>query len=143
MSHWKKFMDKDFLGAHDLDGRDVNVMIVDVTGGEIANGTKKNKKPVATLASMKGKRLEKKLALNSTNCKTLEQLAGSPDVEQWRSLAIVLFATTTQFGGQTVDCIRIRPYGPKKQSAGSSATETELSESDASDVPADSGAAHA
>ena len=58
--------------------------------------------------------LEKKLVLNATNCKTLEQLSGSPDVDQWRNLAITLYGTTTNFGGQTVECLRIRPTAPTK-----------------------------
>lgn len=113
MAHWKKFMDKELLGAHDLDGRDVTVVILEVSGGEINNGTKKNKKPIATLGSRDGRRLEKRLALNATNCKTIEQLTGSPDVDKWRGVPVVLFPTTTNFGGQTVDCVRIRPYPPK------------------------------
>lgn len=113
MGHWKKFMDKELLGAWDLDGRDVTVVIAEVTGGELSNGTKKNKKPVATIKSRDGRPLGKKLALNATNCKVLTQLAGSPDVDKWRGMPIVLFPTTTQFGGETVECIRIRPYPPK------------------------------
>lgn len=113
MAHWKKFMDKELLGAHDLDNRDVTVVILEVSGAELSNGTKKNKKPVATIGSRDGRKLEKKLALNATNCKTLEQLAGSPDVEKWRGMPVVLFPTTTNFGGQTLECVRIRPYPPK------------------------------
>lgn len=125
MAHWKKFMDKELLGAHDLDGRDVNVMIVEVNGGEV--GKKKSKKPVAVIASLSGKRLGKKLALNVTNCKIIEQLSGSPDVDQWRNLAITLYATTTDFGGAMVDCIRIRPTAPRKAvTSAASSTEPEL-----------------
>lgn len=113
MAHWKKFMDKELLGAWDLEGRDVTVTILDVSGAELNNGTKKNKKPVATVGSAKGRKIEKKLALNATNCKVLEQLAGSPDTEKWKGMAVTLFPTTTQFGGETKECIRIRPYHPK------------------------------
>lgn len=113
MAHWKKFMDKELLGAWDLEGRDVTVVIVEVSGAELNNGTKKNKKPVATIAAPNGRKLEKKLALNSTNCKTIEQLAGTPDTEKWKGLSVVLWPTTTQFGGETKECIRIRPYPPK------------------------------
>lgn len=114
MAHWKKFMDKELLGAHDLDGRDITVTIESVSGGEVTgNGNKKNKKPIATLRGT-----PKKLALNATNCKVIEQLAGTPDVEKWRGVRVTLWPTTTQFGGQTVDCIRIRPYPPKDKPGG-------------------------
>lgn len=118
MAHWKKMMDKNLLGAWDLDGRDVTVTIVEVVGGKLSNGTKENKKPVATVASATGRVIEKKLALNATNCKTIEALAGSPDVEKWKGLRITLWPTTTTFGGQTVECIRIRPYHPNDERSG-------------------------
>jgi hypothetical protein len=134
MAHWKKFLDKDLLGAWDLDGRDVTVTIVEVTGGELNNGTKKNKKPIATIASGSGRKIDKRLALNATNCKTIEQLAGSPDVDKWKGLRITLYPTTTQFGGETKECIRIRPYPPKDHAGRNGQTR------DAATAP---GAAHA
>lgn len=107
--HWKRMMDKELLGAWDLDGRDVTVTIESVSGGEVTgNGNKKNKKPIATLRGT-----TKKLALNATNCKTIEQLSGTPETDKWRGMRITLFGTTTTFGGQTVECIRVRPYPPK------------------------------
>lgn len=118
MAHWKKYMDKELLGAWDLEGRDVTVTLVEINGAELNNGTKKNKKPVATIASSTGRKLDKKLALNATNCKTIEQLAGSPDVEKWKGLRITLWPTTTQMGGETKECIRIRPYPPKESGNG-------------------------
>lgn len=137
MAHWKKFMDKELLGAHDLDGRDITVTIVEVNGAELTNGTKKNKKPVATLASGSGRKLDKKLPLNSTNCKVIEQLSGSPDVDKWKGLRITLYPTTTQMGGETKDCIRIRPHHPKN---GKGKPEASLSEQIADEMARDQGA---
>lgn len=114
-AHWKKLMDpKDMLYAFDLDGRDVTITISHVTGGELTGEQgRKTKKPIAHI---KGK--NKKLALNATNCATIEQLYGTADVEKWRDIRVTLFPTTTNFGGKTVDCIRIRPYLPKDASGG-------------------------
>jgi hypothetical protein len=141
MAHWKKFMDKELLGAHDLDGKDVNIVIVEVTGGSVGHGKQKNKRPVATIASMSGKRLEKKLALNVTNCTTLQQLSGSPDVDQWRNLAVTVYPAMTQFGNDTVPCVRIRPTAPRKATTASSAEPepaiAEPTSDDDIDVPGD------
>lgn len=115
-THWKKLMEpKDMLFAYDLDGRDVTVTIERVVGGELTGEQgRKTKKPIAHL-----KGTTKKLALNNTNCATLEQLTGTADVEQWSGERVTLFPTTTSFGGKTVECIRIRPYLPKaKESNG-------------------------
>lgn len=110
MPHWKKLMDpKDMLYAYDLDGRDVTVEISRVVGGELTGEQgRKTKKPIAHIA---GK--TKKLALNNTNCATIEQLTGTADYEKWAGVRVTLFPTTTSFGGKTVECIRIRPYPPK------------------------------
>lgn len=113
MTHWKTFIDKDFLADFDLQGQDVNVTIEKVTGGEITGeGGKKNRKPVAHLVGKK-----KKLALNSTNCKVIESLYGK-DVEGWAGKRITLYPTTTQFGGKEVGCIRIRPKVPAAAKTG-------------------------
>ncbi len=108
--HWKKMMnEKEMLYAHDLDGRDVTITIDKVIGGElVGENNKKSKKPIVHI---KGK--SKKLALNVTNCKVIEQLTGTPDPAEWAGVRITLFPTTTDFGGKTVECIRIRPHHPK------------------------------
>lgn len=108
--HWKKMMDeKDMLYAHDLEGRDVTLTIDKVVGGELrGENNKKSKKPIVHIRNQ-----TKKLALNVTNCKTIEALAGTPDPAEWAGLRITIFPTTTEFGGKTVECIRIRPHHPK------------------------------
>lgn len=108
--HWKKMMDdKEMLQAHDLDGRDVTITIEKVVGGEVVG--EKNKKSKKPIAHIKGK--TKKLALNVTNCRTIEMLTGTPDPGEWAGVRVTLWPTTTDFGGKTVDCIRIRPTHPK------------------------------
>ncbi len=46
--------------------------------------------------------------LNKRNSETIAGLAGSPDTENWVGLQIEVFATTTQFKGETVPCVRVR-----------------------------------
>lgn len=108
MSHWKSFMERDYIFAFDLNGRDVNVQIRAVTGGTlVGEGGRKTKKPVMFFH---GK--EKGLALNATNCKTLTALFGSPDTEAWKDGWITLYPTTTEMNGEQKECIRIRPRKP-------------------------------
>lgn len=115
MAHWKKMMDpKEMLFAFDLDNRDITLEIVKVIAGELTGEQgRKTKKPIA---SFKG--TEKKLALNSTNCATIAQLYGSNETNDWAGKRITLFPTTTNFGGKTVDCIRVRPFLPKEKTNG-------------------------
>lgn len=118
MADWRKFFDKEFLYAYDFDGgRDVTLTIDKVAGGELKgeNG-KTDKKPIVTFRETK-----KKLALNKTNGSTIASLYGN-DVEKWVGKRITLYPTTTTFGRQTVECIRVRPKVPNGKSAAPPAT---------------------
>lgn len=108
MAHWKSFMDKEFLYAFDLKGRDVTLTIARVTAGELKNGTKKSKKPLCYFVEPKDKR---PLALNSTNCKVIAKMYGN-DTAEWHGKRVTLYPTTTEMAGETVECIRIRPRVP-------------------------------
>jgi hypothetical protein len=51
---------------------------------------------------------EKGLVLNKTNANKITELTGSAITEEWEGQRIRLYATETQFGGDTVDCIRVK-----------------------------------
>ncbi len=109
MADGRKRFEKDFLYSYDLEGRDVTVTIVRVTGGELT-GTdgKKTKKPVIFFKGTK-----KGLALNITNARTIAAIYGTFDSEAWINQKITLYPTTTTFGRQQMECIRVRPTKPK------------------------------
>jgi hypothetical protein len=108
-THWKSMTERDFIFAFDLNGKDVTVTIKNVVAGELTSaGGRKTKKPVVYF---EGK--EKGLALNSTNAKTISSLY-SNYVEEWVGQKVTLYPTTTTMGGETVECIRIRPAIPKE-----------------------------
>lgn len=101
--------DKEFLYSFDLQGRDVTVVIERVKAGTLTGvGGKKNKKPIVFF---RGK--EKGLGLNITNARTIAAMYGGFEAEKWIGKAVTLYPTTTDFGGKTVDCIRIRPEIPR------------------------------
>src|SRR4051812_44810744 len=112
MADVRSMFDKEYLYAFDLDGRDVTVEIASVLKGEVTGtGGKKAKKPVVRV---KGK--EKALALNITNVRTIGGIYGFKAAD-WIGKRITLFPTTTNFGGTTVDCIRVRPVKPGAKAA--------------------------
>ena len=123
--------DKEFLYSFDLQGRDVTVEIARVKGGELTGtGGKKNKKPVLYF---KGK--EKGLALNITNARIIASMYGSFKSEDWLGKRVTLYPTTTTFGKETVDCIRIRPTKPN----GKQATQPDPEPEDAPEPGSDDG----
>lgn len=105
----RQLFDKEYLYAYDLQGKDVTVVIESIKGGTlVGTGGKSNKKPVVRF---KGK--EKALALNITNARVIAGLYGGFDADSWIGKAVTLYPTTTTFGSQTVDCIRIRNVKPR------------------------------
>lgn len=105
---WRGMFDREYLGAWDLP-RDATVVISEVKVGILQQGTKKDKKPIIFF---QGK--SKGLACNKTNAKIIAKLYGN-DTRKWIGEPITLYATKTQFGSETVDCIRVRPSKPVRK----------------------------
>ena len=111
MPDYRTMFDRDYISHFDLDGKEVTVKIVSVKAGELtANGGKKTKKPVIYFEGA-----ERGLALNKTNSKTIAGLYGNK-TEDWIGKRITMFTTTTSFGGEVMDCIRIKPQIPAEAS---------------------------
>lgn len=72
-----------------------------------AIGRDKEHKPVVYFEG-KGKGV----VLNKTNAKRIADLLGSPDTDDWTGQRIRLYATTTEFSGEQVECIRIKSAVP-------------------------------
>lgn len=90
-----------YLKASDI--RNVEpVVTIDHVAFEPVGKTKEMK----AVVYFKGK--DKGVILNKTNATKITQLAGSDQTEDWEGVRIKLFATTTEFGGETVECIRIK-----------------------------------
>lgn len=104
-------VDRDYMFAFDLQGKDVTVTIDRVVAGELTGqGGRKSKKPLCYFRESKS---GKPLALNATNCKTIAAMYGN-DTDGWVGKRVTLYPTTTQMGGETMECIRVRPQVPKQ-----------------------------
>lgn len=107
MADYRTMYDATYLGAWDLQGRDITVQIAKVVPGKLGHtGGPRSKKPIVYF-----ERAEKALPLNKTNGLIVAALYGT-DAAKWVGQRITLYPTTTQFGGATVDCIRVRPTKP-------------------------------
>lgn len=109
MTHWKNLASYDYLGAYSLEnGKDKTVTIKKIAQELVTgNGGRKENCIVAYFSDE-----EKPMILNKTNCKTIQKIYGTPIIEEWVGKKIVLFASTTSLAGETVECLRIRPYPP-------------------------------
>lgn len=101
-----------YLKAADLQQRTITVTIEKVAFEQV--GREREQKAVIYFA---GK--TKGLVCNKTNAKKLIEISGSALTEDWTGLSVALYPTETEFGGETVDCIRIKaaPSQPRLKPA--------------------------
>lgn len=106
---YRKFMDKNYLGAWDVpDGEDLILTVDHVARDDVKNERGSEKK--LTLHFVED---YKPMILNATNSKNISQAYGSTKVEDWAGKRIAIHTEkVTAFGG-TTDALRIRPYPPK------------------------------
>lgn len=93
-----------YLSASDLNESEVTVTMDKVTFEEV--GKDKDMKPILYFA---GK--TKGLVLNKTNARKITEITGSGITEEWAGQQIRLYPTETTFGGDVVECIRVKPVG--------------------------------
>ena len=55
------------------------------------------------------------MILNVVNMKTIAKMYGS-DTDNWPGHKVQIYASTTKFGGDTVECLRIRKDPPEEAS---------------------------
>lgn len=109
-THWKQLQDPRFIGAYALpNGDDMTVTITRVTKEEVKMmGGKKEDHTIVHLVD------QKPLILNVTNSKSIAKLYGAY-IEDWEGKQVTLYASTTKFGTEIVECLRIRPSVPEKR----------------------------
>lgn len=108
--HWKNFLDKNYLGAHNLEqGEELLVTIERFEGEEVVQSKEngKQKKPVLYF-----KEEVPKLILNITNGNTIAALYGSHP-EAWIGKQIQLHAAPITAFKKQMEAIRIRDFAPR------------------------------
>ncbi len=96
-----------YLKASDLQGREV-VVSIDRVEFEAVGREKEQKAVLHFIGKSKG------FVLNKTNARKITEIAGSALTEEWHGVAIVVYPTETEYAGDTVDCIRVKPVNKSK-----------------------------
>ena len=114
--HWKNLANYDYLGAYSLDGiaSEITLTIKLIKVERVtANGGAAEDCIVATFEEKNQDGVEvKPMVLNKTNCKIIEKVYGTGDVEQWIGKSIIIYSTTTRFQRDIVPCLRIKEEKP-------------------------------
>lgn len=107
--HWKNFLDKDYLGSHNLEKGEEMLLTIEKFVGEEEVTTADGKKQKQVLYFVED---VPKMILNITNGNILTQLYGSHP-EQWIGKQIQVYATPVKAFGKVQDALRIRDFVPK------------------------------
>lgn len=107
---YRAYFDSSVLRVWHLRGKDCTFKITGVARLASTFKGEDRKQPLLQLVNRKGN-ATLPLALNKTNAKTIAALYGNNPF-QWVGKTITLFPSTTDVGGETRDCIRIRNQVP-------------------------------
>lgn len=117
--HWKNLANYDYLGAYSLEGRteDVVLTIKEIKRERVTSeGGKSEDCIVAHFEETNVDGVQvKPMVLNKTNCKTIEKIYKTGEIENWIGKRIKIFATTTKFARDIVPCLRIRAEVPAEE----------------------------
>lgn len=107
---FRKFMDKNFLGAWDVPEDGELVLTID----HVAREEVKNEKGTKVKLTLHFKENYKPMVCNVTNGKAIALAHGSNNVEDWAGKKVTIYVAhdVPAFGG-TTDALRIRKYAPK------------------------------
>ena len=111
-THWKRLINPDYLGAYSLEAGEDMVLTIREVKRETITGTggKKEECPVCHWQEK-----QKPMILNVTNMKVIARMYG-PYIEKWAGKKVQIYGSTTKFGGDTVECLRIRKDPPEEAS---------------------------
>ncbi len=116
LTHWKKLVNKDYLGSHDfpvkiIDGKPVyeefKVTIDSVTKEmlELFNGTRKESREHVVV---RFKNAKKPMLFNKENLKLTTKTLKTAFIEQWVGKQITLHVVPVSAFGEVVDAVRVK-----------------------------------
>jgi len=109
--HWRKLTNQNYLGSYSLEenGEYKNKVVTITKVEKLPVQGADGKAEDCVVASLQD---EKPFILNKTNLKTIEAVAGTPDVDKWVNLRIELTVKKVRAFGETTDALRIVPKAP-------------------------------
>ena len=112
LTHWKKLENPDYIGAYAFDPGEEKIVTIRAVERKVVIGAE-GKKEECTIVSFVEP--EKPLILNVTNAKMIEKHAGTPYIERWGGVRIVLVVERVKAFGDVVDAVRVsKKKAPQK-----------------------------
>lgn len=109
-THWKKMVNTNYIGAHDLQpNQELTVTIDSISHELVKNQDGKDEQCVV----MRIKGAKKPMILNKTNMKIITKLFGTPYVEDWVGQKVTIYAAKVRAFGETIEALRIKNQRPQ------------------------------
>jgi len=110
MTHFKKLMNPNYLGAYAIDpGQELTVTIASVKQEMVMGPDGKKEECIVAHFQEQG---IKPIILNATNCKSIARLYKTPYIENWVGKKITIHVQQVKAFGDVVDALRIKPVLP-------------------------------
>lgn len=110
-THWKKWNNPDYLGSYAFQpGEEKTVTIKEIKREMVFNPSNSGKEECTVAYFVED---VKPLILNTTNCKTISKVWGSPYVEDWANKKITLKVKKISAFGEMVDAVRVSKDRPE------------------------------
>ena len=111
---FRKFMDKNFLGSWDVPPTGDLILTIDHAARDDVQNDRGREKKLTIHFKEDG---FKPMICNTTNAKAISKAHGSTLVEDWAGKKISIYKATISAFGQTQECLRVRDYAPKEETA--------------------------
>lgn len=111
-THWKKLRNPNYLGSWDFQPGEVKTLTIKAIQNEILQNPE-GKKEECTVAYWEEN--EKPFPLNATNCKMIAKVWGTPYIEDWPGMAIMLKVKKVSAFGEMVDAVRVSNERPAEE----------------------------
>jgi hypothetical protein len=109
-THWKKLNNPDYLGSYAFQPGEEKTVTIKAVKREMVFNPSNNGKEECTVAYF----VEdvKPLILNTTNCKAIAKVWGTPYIEDWTGRKITLKVKKISAFGEMVDAVRVSNERP-------------------------------
>lgn len=110
LTHWKKLVNPDFIGAYVLEpGKDL-ILTIKTASVEKFKGQDGKEQEGIILRFVED---SKPMILNRTNAKTVTKIHKTPYIEQWSGKQIQVYARQIRAFGEDMEALRIRDFVPQ------------------------------
>lgn len=116
-THYRKAFDSPYLSSADI----VDATQLTISSVKLETDQTKKTKDMFNTAHFVEKEIRtgeklKPMILNASNSKTLKNLTGSPFIEDWKNVPVMIYVDhNVRFGKETVEGLRISPNKPEKK----------------------------